>query len=718
MTRSLLIHSESVGRRWLNLLGAAILSGAVLGHPLPTLAAAEPSAQIVAPGVWKITLGEPEKITPVGLRDRQICAEALAAMPPAEQPPLDVKAFLFTTSARGCAIEMPMVGGEQIYGFGLHLKTFNAANTAQSIIINELQTDEDGSSHGAVPFYVSNRGYGVLVDTTRYARFYCGNLVPLKRDGEPKHPAGKTVSVDIPVARGADVYLFAGPSMKEAVQRYNLFSGGGCLPPLWGLGVYYRGYGKANAEEILKIARRLREKHIPVDVMGLEPGWQTHAYSCTFVWSPERWPDPAGFIKQMTDMGFQLNLWEHAFTHPTSPLYESLKPLAGDYEVWGGLVPDFSLPEARKIFADYHEREFVKKGIAGFKLDECDNQPHRPNPWSFPEISRFPGGFDGEQMHTMFGPLYQRTIEDTFRRNDMRTYGKVRAAGALAAPLPYVLYTDHYDHRDFVRGIPNAGFCGMLWQPEVRSCDSVEDLYRRSQTTIFSPQTVFDAWFLPQPPWLQIDEEKSKKGELMPERGEAEAHIRKLCELRTSLIPYLYAAFAEYHLHGLPPFRAVVMDWPQDPATFKLDDQYSMGDSMLVAPMFAGQKKRSVYLPEGNWYCFWTHKKYPGKQKHEIEMGVDRIPVFVREGTLLPLAEPVEHVRPDTVFKLRVLAFGDTPKPITLYEDDGRTYAFDKGEYNTIKISWDQGDAPKLDRKGRFSGQRYEIVEQERVGGK
>ena len=223
----------------------------------------------------------------------------------------------------------------------------------------------------------------------------------------PREPGTKFVGVDVPSARGVDVYVFAGPDMRHAVQRYNLFSGGGCLPPMWGLGVWYRASTELGQKEVLGFLQEFRERHIPCDVFGLEPGWHSHAYSCSFVWS-QRYPDPERLLRETRQQGYKLNLWEHAFTHPSSPLYKPLLPWSGDYKVWGGLVPDFATPEGRRIFADYHARTLVEKGVSGFKLDECDHQPLSATPWSFPEQSVFPSGLDGEQMHLLIGPLYQR----------------------------------------------------------------------------------------------------------------------------------------------------------------------------------------------------------------------------------------------------------------------------------------------------------------------
>jgi alpha-D-xyloside xylohydrolase len=649
-------------------------------------------------------------------------------MPKVNAPPIAAEAIAFREYDRGCVVELPMDKTEQIFGFGAGLPWFNCTNTRKTVAVNDSPEAEDGSSHGPVPYYVSTRGYAVFVDTLRCARFYCGNLDPVKGNASavdaPKGIATTTeelykartlsekrMTVDIPVAKGVDIYVFAGPAMRDAVSRYNLFSGGGCLPPLWGLGMYYRGFGKFKAEDILKLAHYFREKHIPVSVFGLEPGWHSHAYSCTYTWSKERWPDPGAFLAEMTGLHYQLNLWEHAFVHPSAPFHNEILPYSGDYRVWQGLVPDFTLPQAREIFGDYHEREFVKKGVTGFKLDECDNQPNKSEPWSFPELTAFPSGMDGEQMHALFGLEYQRVLTDVFKRNNIRTYGKVRATHALAAPSPFVLYSDAYEHKMYTRGILTAGFCGLLWQPELRVADSIEEMYRRLQTAIFSPQAVVDAWFMPHPAWQQINAQKNEAHELMPGWESVEDKVRVMFQLRMQFIPYLYSAFAAYRDQGIPPFRALVMDFPDDTSTWKLDDEYLVGPDVLVAPLFNTATTRAVYLPKGIWYCFWTGQAYEGGKRHDITMPPERVPLFVRQGALLPLAEPVEFITPDTRFSLTVRVYGTPARDFVLYEDDGFTYDFERGAQNRVVLHHLKKTKGTIARSGDYPGQKYEVRE-------
>ena len=680
-------------------------------------------------GVWRIRFGQPEKLTPITLREHSPSSRGMAALPACTRIPIKVSTIGFQVSERGSALELPLEPGEQLYGLGMNLKVFQLLGGKKTIRVSDDQGTVLGDSHAPVPFYVSTRGYGIYVDTARYASFYLGNLDPVRdtpvrpepASGEknststeelyrPRELGTKIVGVDVPSAKGVDVYVFAGPDMRYAVQRYNLFSGGGCLPPMWGLGVWYRASTQLGQTEVLNFLQEFRQRHIPCDVFGLEPGWHSHAYSCSFVWSP-RYPAPDQLLQETNEQGYKLNLWEHAFTHPSSPLYQPLLPWSGDYKVWGGLVPDFATPEGRRIFADYHAKTLVEKGVSGFKLDECDHQPLSATPWSFPEQSVFPSGLDGEQMHLLLGPLYQRTIAAIYGERNQRTLGLARASGSLAAPLPFALYSDAYDHRDYVRAVATSGFAGLLWCPEVRDMGSLEELYRRLETSVFSAVMQVDCWYLTNPVWKQINKDLNNGGTFMENWEQTEAACRKLLQLRMTLLPYLYSAFADYHDAGVPPTRALVLDYPDDPETWTVDDQYMFGPSLMVAPLFTGQTRRSVYLPAGDWYDFWTRAKYAGGQKIEIDKPQDQIPVFVKGNTLLPLAEAVECVMPQTEFAVTVHVYGEKPQSVVLYEDDGVTLDFEQGRQNRIELSWD-GKRGLVRKVGEYTGpSRYKIVQ-------
>lgn len=563
----------------------------------------------------KITFGTPEKIVPTNYCKNLQYAETEISY--------DISKFQFKTTARGCVLEFPLEEEEQVYGFGLQLKGFNHKNHKLQLRANSDPVANTGDSHAPVPFFVTTKGYGMYFDTARYVEVCCGYGKNLNR--EPVYDntiiataedlykkcglrETTTMSVEIPVAKGIDVYIFEGKNILDVVSQYNLFSGGGCEVPEWGLGILYRAYAKNTGDQVMALADYFRENKIPCDIMGLEPGWQSGSYSCTYEWDPERYPNYEEVIRHLRENGFHINLWEHAFVNAASPIYHKMQKHCGDYEVWKGLIPDFADPEARKIFADHHRSYLVEQGIDGFKLDECDNSDF-VHDWSYPNCTEFPSGMDGEQHHQLFGTLYMQAILEAL--GDQPTLSEVRNAGALAASYPFVLYSDLYDHEDFIRGVVNSGFSGLLWTPELRDARTKKELLRRLQTTVFSVQCLINAWYCPEVPWKEFD---------------CEDEVRELLNVRKALVPMLKKAFEEYHTTGKPPVRALVADYTGDTNTYGIDDEYIFCDNLIVAPLTAKSDTRRVYLPEGKWQDFWTKEPVLSGW---FEVTTEKIPVFV-----------------------------------------------------------------------------------------
>ena len=660
----------------------------------------------ILPGVWKFTLGTPEEHTPVKLRNILPNKSGFEVNNLNSQINISLEDINCRQTSRGIVVDMPLEENEDIYGFGLQLKSHCQTGKKKVIRVNSDPVSDTGDSHAPVPFYLSTAGYGVLVDTARYASFYCGSHQRISSNdviavNDNKEIGTNTddlysdkkntnaMTIDIPTAKGVDVYVFSGSSMKDALSKYIMFSGGGCLPPLWGLGMIYRGYAPNSQEDTLNLAKQFRDNKMPCDVFGLEPGWMDKSYSCNYIWNKDKFAQKDEFLKDMQSMGFEINLWEQFYVEKSAPFFKDIKKYCGDHTVFGGLVPDFSLAEAKNIFAKYHRENFIDAGIHGFKLDECDNSDYIRFPWAFPEYAEFPSGIDGEQMHSFLGVLGQEAILQSFREANKRTYSNCRSSHALSAPYPVAIYSDLYKHEDFIRGTVNAGLSGLLWTPEVRQCESVEELIRRIQSVVFSPMALVNAWMVKNPPWHQYDEEKNNRDELLDNHQDVEASCRELFELRMSFIPYIYTSFANYYLKGEPVFRALVVDWPNDLEVRNIENQYMVGDNLMFAPLIAGQTEREVYLPEGEWINFFTEKKYSGKQKYIFKAGVKDMLLFVKNNTLLPIAEPLTNIKQDTCFKINVKVYGDNPSVFKLFCDDGYSYDFEKEQYDWLQMSWD-----------------------------
>ena len=334
---------------------------------------------------------------------------------------------------------------------------------------------------------------------------------------------------------------------------------------------------------------------------------------------------------------------------------------------------------AREAFGEFHGKTLIDLGSSGFKIDECDNSDFTGG-WSFPEASTFPSGVDGEQMHSVFGLRYQMAIWKQFLKPQQPTYCLVRSSGALATPYPFVLYSDLHKHRDFIRALVNSGFSGLLWCPEVRDAASVEDLIRRLQSAVFSPLAMVNGWYIKNPPWKQLDRKKNNAGQLMEDWESVEARCREIIGWRMQLVTYLTAAFGRYADDGTPPFRALVLDAPDEEQLRLVDDQFMIGDRMMVTPMFAGEPSRKVVLPAGGWYDFWTGEALSGGKQVLVPASREEIPVYVRAGSIVPWADVGLSAGAAETRRMTARVYGDGSLPFTLGR--GKT---------ALRLTWSQG---------------------------
>jgi alpha-D-xyloside xylohydrolase len=483
------------------------------------------------------------------------------------------------------------------------------------------------------------------------------------------------------------------------MRRYNLFNGGGCLPPRWGLGFTQRVATHYSDKDVIEEAKSFREKGFPLDFIGLEPGWQSKAYPCSFEWDPRRFPDPAGFVKQMSEMNIRLNLWSNPYVSPVSPVYHQIKPYTATHTVWGGIVPDLTMKEARDILVQQLLNNQVSLGISGYKIDECDGY----DKWLWPDVTLFPSGNSAEQMRQTYALLLQRATMDMFRSINKRTYGLIRASNAGASSFPYVIYNDYYNHQDYITALINSGFCGVLWTPEVRASGSAEEWIRRVQTVCFSPMAMIDAWADKTKPWSFPEVEKE---------------VKEFALLRMQLMPYLYSEFAKYHFEGTPPFRGMNLEkgftaktveetgntnLGENPYALKvrkeIKDQYMTGEYLLVAPFFTGMKQREVVLPQGKWYDFYTGKLAGEGEIITVEARLDYIPVFVKDGGIIPMMSPrLQAPVAGEKVDIEIRYYGTLPGIYRLYDDDGETFDYEKGAYSwrTIEVKSGKNGKPKI----------------------
>ena len=666
------------------------------------------SAQVawkqVEPGVWKGVVGNPEAYSLLGVSGVSPRSEALQKMAKVGLPAFADEVVGLVAGGK-TSLRIPLQKGEQLYGFGLNFQTVHQRGKILNLHVDHYGGDDNGRTHAPVPFYVSSNGYGVLVNSARYLTVYAGSGVRKDSPNAPKaldrntdkkwssRPYSDAVELLIP-ASGVEIYLFAGPSPLEVICRYNLFCGGGALPPRWGLGFTQRTQRLYTDKQVKEEAAQFREKGFPLDYIGLEPGWQSKAYPCTFEWDQTRFPDPAGFVKEMANQGVRINLWTNPYISPESGIYKEMYPLSGSHTVWNGIVPDFASEPARKIWKDKLAKEHLAIGVSGYKVDEVDGYDH----YLWPDVATFPSGISAEQMRQTYGIWVQKITTELYKETNTRTFGLVRASNAGANSFPYVIYNDYYSHEDFITALINSGYSGVLWTPEVRSSKTGEEWLRRFQSVVFSPMAMINAWSSGTKPWS------------FPEVAES---VKKYALLRMEMMPYWYSTFARYHYEGMPPFRAMNLepgftakiteevvnqsldDNPYLEAVNKeVKDQYMAGEYLLVAPMFTGQKSRKVILPRGNWYDFYTGAYAGNGEVITVTPGLETIPVYVKDGGIIPMMAPRLHApKSGEIVDLEIRHYGTKAGSFRLYDDDGESFDYEKGEYSwrTLTVTAEGG---------------------------
>ena len=646
--------------------------------------------KVVAPGIWSAKVGKPDQLnfyTAIETKPR-ITALQLMGSVDFPLPKNEIKASIIDGKTY---LHFPLDSSEKIFGLGLNFKTVEQRGRIMRLHMDHYGGEDNGRNHAPVPFYVSSNGYGVLINAARYIDVWVGTAVekdskhpPAIRDRNTDRkwsasPYSDNVEILIPAA-GAEIIVFGGPTPLDAVRRYNLFNGGGCLPPKWGLGFWHRTPTLYSEIDVMNEVKEYAAHQFPLTVIGLEPGWQSKSYPCTYEWDKGRFPHPELLMDSLKNRGVYANLWINPYISPVGELYKPILPYTASHTVWSGVVPDYSMPQVKKLIAQHFTKYLLSKGVSGFKMDENDGFDN----WLWPDVTRFPSGNSAEQMRQTYAMMMQQVTTNLYREKNTRTYGLVRGSNAGASSFPYVIYNDYYSHPDFITAMINSSFIGVLWTPEVRGSASAEEWLRRMQTVCFSPLAMINAWSDGTKPWSFPEVEKQ---------------VQYIANLRMQLIPYLYTNYADYAFYGTPPIKAMNLvpgfdvnatiengklnsvDNPYAKAIkYEIKDQFMVGDDLLVAPLFAGQKNRKVVLPKGKWYDFYTGKFAGEQEVLTIAPGLDIIPVYVRDGGIIPMTSSVLRIGKEKL-PVEVRYYGQKKVPFNCTMMTAKVLIMKKGNF-------------------------------------
>nr|HID14709.1 DUF4968 domain-containing protein [Anaerolineae bacterium] len=562
------------------------------------------------------------------------------------------------------------------------------------------------------------QGYGIFFDNTFRGRFDLG--------------ASRAEVASFGAEGGELCYYFIyGPALSTVVERYTELTGRMMLPPLWTLGYHQSRWSYYPEARVRKLAADFREAHhVPGDCIHLDIHYMD-GYRC-FTWDSKRFPDPAGLIADLHKQGFKViviidpgikadrRYWvcESGLEQDVFCKYPDGKtlPSTGSGQrfkgpVWPGncYFPDFTSPRVRAWWGDLY-KALTDVGVDGVWNDMNEPAVFGPLGTTFPDFVRHDlegRGGDHVEAHNIYGMQMARaTVEGLMRlRPEERPVCITRSGWAGVQRYAMSWTGDNESNWGqlwlTMPMVMNLGLCGLAnTGPDIGGFSgfATGELFTRwLQMGVFLPfLRAHTALHSPdQEPWSW---------------GEPYLSInRRYIELRYRLLPYLYTAFWQCAQTGLPIVRPLLLAFQDDTATHTLDDQFLCGDAFLIAPAIEeGATRRSAYLPAGVWYDFWTDEPFRGPAHIEVEAPLERLPLFVRAGSVVPMTPPMQYVGERPVDRLTLHIYpGDGEGQ--LYEDDGHTWAFQDGDYRLTRFTLSTNGAPpsRLDLHRQTEG-RYE----------
>ncbi|MGE3268038.1 MAG: TIM-barrel domain-containing protein [Chloroflexota bacterium] len=557
-----------------------------------------------------------------------------------------------------------------------------------------------GSDFG-IPLLVASTpagAYGLLYDTAAIARLDTA----YGRGGLGFRYEAEVSSVD--------VYILGGPTAADVLEAYAELTGFPAMPAKWSLGFLQSSRFFNQTEDILDVARTMREKQLPCDALiflstyGHSKAWNKGVGHLEF--HDELWSDPAAIMGTLQDdLKFKVVTHEYPVLHPDAPQYAEAEQrgflLDVAYprpELLPGEDPeqtrraqryqenqryiDFTNPDARAWWWDQH-RHLTDLGVAGWWLDGGEG-PTGPAPMH---------RGDARLLHNTFDLYRFRAFADGEARDrpDGRPWMLCRSGAAGMQRLGAASWSGDINttfttfEGQVLLGLGLAMSGVPYWGTDIGGFYPnalTPELYTRwFQFGAFCPLFRAHGWELERHfPWAH--------------GPEVEAICRRYMELRMRLLPYLYSLAWEAHTRGLPLMRPLVLHYPQDPHVWEMGYQYLLGRDLLVAPVTrAGASSWPVYLPEGSWFDFWTGERYEGGQSIAAATPLDTVPVFVRGGGIIPLGPVMQRTDEHPLDVLTLLVYPGESGACTLYEDDGASQAYRDGQRALTEIhsSFDDG---------------------------
>lgn len=521
---------------------------------------------------------------------------------------------------------------EYVYGLGERFTPF--VKNGQVV---EMWNEDGGTAseiaYKNIPFYVTNKGYGILVDN--------------EGDVAYEIASEKVERIQFSVeGERLDYYVISGKTPMGTVEKYTDLTGKPALPPAWSFGLWLTTSFTTNYDEATtsSFIQGMADREIPLHVFHFDCYWMDAYEWCNFEWDPATFPDPKGMLKRYHDRGLHICVWINPYIGQKSCLFKEGKENGylvkkKDGSVWqtdlwqpGMALVDFTNPDAVAWYQG-KLKKLLDMGVDCFKTDFGERIPVK-------DIMYFDHS-DPVKMHNYYTYLYNQAVFELLERERGTGEAVLFARSATVGGQQFPAHwggdcsASYVSMAETLRGGLSLSLGGFgFWSHDISGFESTApaDIYKRwCQFGLLSSHSRLHGSSSYRVPWLFDDE--------------ACEILKKFVNLKCRLMPYLYGQAVRSHTEGRPVLRPMVLDFPQDRACDTLDRQYMFGDSLLVAPIFKENGEVQYYLPEGTWYNLITGAEVTGGKWQKETHDYHSLPLMVRPNSILPLGN--NDQRPD-----------------------------------------------------------------------
>jgi alpha-D-xyloside xylohydrolase len=499
---------------------------------------------------------------------------------------------------------------EKIFGCGESYTGLNKRGQRVILYADDANGVQNESMYKPVPFFMSSRGYGIFMHTSSpvtcdFGRYFNGVTSLMIGDDE------------------LDLFVFIG-NPKEILNEYTSITGKAAMPPLWSFGFWMSRITYFSEADGRAVADKLRVNRIPCDVIHFDTGWFEYDWRCDYRFSPSRFKDPQKMIADLKKQGFHISLWQLPYFVPKNTLFPEIIQKGLAVRDAKGNIPyedavlDFSNPETVRWYSE-KIAGLLRLGVGAIKVDFGEAAPLNGLYYS---------GKTGFYEHNLYPLRYNKAVADITREINGENIIWARSAWAGSQRYPTHWGGDPANTNTSMaatlRGGLSLGLSGFsFWSHDMGGFvqRAPENLYRRWVPFGMLTSHARSHGIPPKEPW--------EYGEDFMDA------FRQADEMRYCLMPYIYAQAKHSSENGLPMVRALFIEYPDDPGSWLIDNEYLFGSDILVAPMFENTPDRDVYLPPGKWIDYQTGKAWQGGW-HRIAHGGIPVIMLVREGSVIP----------------------------------------------------------------------------------